>query len=144
MVASHTFIYILFLPLYYCSPFLTRISVLPLHDSCFPNSYCSVFTWKKSSDFSLSCCWAVSQQILDVFSAQQLQLEGSVLLVIISADVCLAGGKLLCSAVAVDQLMCGNFIRLVKLIRPPPEVWEQSSLGPVVLNADCGCLITIT
>lgn len=78
----------------------------------------------------------MSQQILDEFSAQWLQLEGDKLLVIISADMWLAGCKLLCSAVAVDQLMSGNFIRLVKLIRAPPEVWEQSGLEPVILNAD--------
>lgn len=40
----------------------------------------------------------VPQQMLDVFSAQQLQLEGEMLLVIKSADVWLAGSTfVLCS-----------------------------------------------
>jgi len=64
--------------------------------------------------------------------------------VITSADVWLAGSKLLCSAVAVDQLMSGNFIWSVKLMRPPPEVWEQSGLGPAITSADFDNHITIT
>lgn len=39
--------------------------------------------------------------------------------------------------------MSGNFIWLVKLMRPPPEVWEQNDLGPTTPNADLDCHIAI-
>lgn len=134
--------YTLILPLYYCSPFLTRISILPLHDSCFPNSHCSVFTWKSSSDCSLSCCWAcATADVRCVLSSAAAAWGRDALGYQISW--CVAGGEHFCALQLQWISWCGNFIRLVELIRPPPEVWEWSDLGPAILCAAFDCLITI-
>lgn len=107
------------------------MSILPLHDSCFPNSHCSVFTWKSSSDCSLSCCWAcATADVRCVLSSAAAAWGRDALDYQISW--CVAGGEHFCALQLQWISWCGNFIRLVELIRPPPEVWEWSGLGPVL------------
>lgn len=118
-------------------------SILPHHRSCFQNSHPLLSPGKLNFTAVSHVVEHVLLQILVLYSVQWLQLEGKVLSVTTSADVWLAGSRLLCSAVAVDQLMYGNFIWLVKLMRPPLEVWELNGLGPAMPIADLDCLITI-